>query len=150
MADLDNTPRDANPENAPARRVPFERRSPHISQEPIDDTAADYATIDRYTTLEQQRSGRKHMGTATSDPSYLPRTPQEGRRRSVEPPAPGSTGSLRRRSSLHYARYLLTPQSGKAIFTSRQDRRRRRTHLALAILVLLSIALALVWFFFLR
>lgn len=154
MAERDNMTSDAEPRGASSRRVPFEHCAPHITQEPIDDTAADYATIDRYSTLEQRRGGRRHMGTASSDPEYLPPARVRGRDRAGEGgegPAPGSTDSLNRRSgSLHYDRYLQLPNSGKAIFTSRQNRRRRRTHVALGVLIVLSIALALVWYFFLR
>lgn len=154
MAGRDNMTNDAGPQGTPSRRVPFERRSPHISQEPIDDTGTDYATIDRYSTLEQRQGGRKHMGTASSDPEYLPPTRGRSRRRehdAGEGPKPGSTGSLTPcTGSLHYDRYLQLPNPGKSIFTSRQDRRRRRAQLALAALIVLSVALALVWYFFLR
>lgn len=154
MAERDNMMPDASPRDAQPHRVPFERRAPHITQEPIDDTAADYVTIDRYSTLEQRRGGRKHMGTASSDPEYLPQVRGRGSDRAVragETDITGSTGSPSRRPGpLHYDRYLQLPDSGKSIFTSRHNRHRRRTHVALGVLAALSIVLALVWYLLLR
>ena len=48
---------------------------PHISQEPIDDTEPEYVTRNRYQTLEESQSGRKHMGVAPSESAYLKDAP---------------------------------------------------------------------------
>lgn len=44
---------------------------PHISQEPINDPEPEYVTRNRYQTLEDAQTGRKHMGVASGDPVYL-------------------------------------------------------------------------------
>lgn len=48
---------------------------PHISQDPIDDAEPEYVTRNRYQTLEEAQSGRRHMGVASSDPVYLKDAP---------------------------------------------------------------------------
>lgn len=150
MAERDNKPNGSAHTNAPERRAPFERRTRHIRQEPIDDTGSDYPEIDRHPALDQRRGTRRYMGTASSDPEYLPQTPGQEHGAGEIPPSSPIGSSSRRAEPLHYDRYLQLPNSGKAIFTSRQHRRRRRTHLALGVLIALSIALALLWYFFLR
>lgn len=122
---------------------------------------------------EAPRSGRRHMGVATSDPQYLPLTPQEQAReralaheqqrsqsigRQQDPrgtgprPAhpmqtvqPGSHRNLQ-----HSERYLTTPKPGKTIFKSRYEKQRRHTKTALIAIALLAIILVLIWYFFLR
>lgn len=105
-----------------------------------------------------QRSGghRRHMGTATADPSYLPLTPQEqvrerayARERLQHGRAPQQAGAPTH-GLRHSDRYLQTPKPGHSIFTSRRERRARRTRATIAVVALLAIAIALVWFFFLR
>ena len=48
---------------------------PHISQEPINDAEPEYVTRNRYQTLEDAQTGRKHMGVASGDPVYLKDAP---------------------------------------------------------------------------
>lgn len=48
---------------------------PHISQEPINDPEPEYVTRNRYQTLEDAQTGRKHMGVASGDPVYLKDAP---------------------------------------------------------------------------
>ena len=48
---------------------------PHISQDPINDAEPEYVTRNRYQTLEESQSGRRHMGVASSDPVYLKDAP---------------------------------------------------------------------------
>lgn len=107
-----------------------------------------------------RRSGtRRHMGTATSDPDYLPQTDFQrrqdrmdlrrlGAERAAAREAAG-TSEDSRREPLHGERYLSTPKSSKSIFT-RRERKRRRTQLILTALLVVAIALILAWFFFLR
>lgn len=109
-----------------------------------------------FDSADRRPRGRLHMGTATSDPTYLPLTPQEqARERALEreriqqeraqhPQAAGG----RYKGLQHSGRYLETPKHGHAIFTSKYERKRKRHKTAVAVLVLL--ALIAVWFFFLR
>lgn len=164
MADVDHTPQGASrpyghPRTTESPSGAYRRQRPHLTQAPIDNVEPDYSTIERYTTLEQQRSGkRQHMGTATSDPEYLPQTDfqmrrdqrQNGGEGQMAPQRPRQEHAGSPKQSLHYERYLQTPKPGKSIFTSRQDRQRRRTHRVLAVLILLAVIVALVWFFVLR
>lgn len=122
----------------------YRRGIPHITQEPIDDVEFEYVTRERYETLEQAPSRRRHMGTATSDPDYLSSEAGEN------VPGLSGTGSLPPLRDLHYERYLETPKPGKSIFTSRRERKQRRAHLIILIIALLALVLAIVWFFFLR
>ena len=69
----------------PAAPTFRDHRTPHVTQAPINDVDPVYAMPQRYATLEQQgsvgtRPGRKHMGTATSDPQHLPLTEDEARK----------------------------------------------------------------------
>ena len=104
---------------------------PHISQEPIDDTEPEYVTRNRYQTLEESQSGRKHMGVAPSESAYLKDAPlsknsaynQEQARK----PAKQQRREPRPKQTLtHSARYLETPKQGKSIFIS--SSRRRKQH----------------------
>lgn len=122
---------------------------------------------------EEARGGRRHMGVATSDPQYLPLTPQEqareramarGRQRSQnagqQPDAhnaaprpahpmqtiqPGTHRSLQ-----HSARYLSTPKPGKTIFKSRYEKRHRHAKAVLLAVLLIAAILGLIWYFFPR
>lgn len=152
---------------------PYHRRVPHVTQSPINDVEPEYATINRYATLDQQRTayaeqraerGRRHMGTATSDADYLPLTDfqkqqdraaaiaarGQGKEPNSSSPALASdeTGAAPR--SLHASRYLQTPKSGRSIFVSRQARQQKRLKALLLLFVVLALVLALVWFFILR
>lgn len=137
-----------------ASRAEYRRQVPHISQAPIDDVEPEYGTIDHYTTLEQQRNGRRHMGTATSDPEYLPQTEFQ-KRQAADPNARATpirdATAPRRSGTVNYDRYLQTPKQRKSIFTSRQARQHQmHVRMLAALLVILIIALALVWFFVLK
>ena len=73
---------DARQSSHPAAQArSFQRQSPHVTQTPIDDVEPQYVTRERYVTLEQaQGQGRRrHMGVATSNPSYLPKTEMQMR-----------------------------------------------------------------------
>lgn len=114
---------------------------------------------------------RKHMGTATSDPEYLPpvngggghipphsstlRIRQNERAEAVPTGAHGphrgrDLGPRRKHGEIKTGRYLSTPHGGKRIFTTQRDRQQRRMRYVLVVLILAAIALALVWFFLLR
>ena len=54
---------------------PIRYHRPHISQEPINDAEPEYVTRNRYQTLEESQSARRHMGVASSDPVYLKDAP---------------------------------------------------------------------------
>lgn len=122
---------------------------------------------------EAQRAGRRHMGVATSDPQYLPLTPQEQareralareqQRSQVAGQQPDHRGAGPRpahpmqavqpgthRSLQHSERYLSTPKPGKTIFKSRYEKQRRHTKAILLATLILAIAIGLIWFFFLR
>ncbi len=158
----DNAPRRSNPlsqdlqqdvpQNAAAARSPYRHHAAHITQDPITDDGISYVSEPGPAmrgATRGQASGRRHMGTATSDPQYLP--PVDGRTRRA-PDAAQTPGQRQtdRRSQLHYERYLETPKPGKTIFTSRYERSRRRSMRAVIVVLLLAVIIALVWFFFLR
>ena len=88
------------------------------------------------------------MGTATSDPQYLPPIdPARGARRQA--PRDSSAPDAAPRQELHFERYLESPKPGKSIFTARQQRS-RRTRLMVALILLAVVLAALVWFLFFR
>lgn len=91
--------------NPPAAKAPYRRQTPHITQSPIDDVEPSYVTRERYVTLEQARGGRKHMGTATSDPQYLSPTGYE-KNGHLSPNASRERDGGR--ATVHYERYLQT------------------------------------------
>lgn len=94
---------------------------------------------------------RRYMGRATDDPSYLPKANPNGDRSGSSKPFMGQAEiSAQKRALSHYDRYLQTPTSKKAIFSSRYGRRNRMLKRALGVLIVLAAALALVWFFILR
>ena len=139
-------PREAR---AAGDRTPYQRTTPHITQEPIADDPTTYVTRDRYTTPDAARS-RRHMGVATADPQYLPATePARSRQRSNGTPGPAHPVSDKR-APLHYDRYLQTPKPGKSIFSARNKRAQRRARALGIAAVLVVIVLVLVWFFVLR
>ena len=78
------------------------------------------------------RSGaaHKHMGVATSDPSYMPDAKPEGA------------------AAINYSRYLETPKPGKTLFAGR-GRRKPWTRFV-PLVVALAVVLAVAWFLFLR
>lgn len=119
--------------------APYQRPRQHVTQEPIQD---DQVHVD-------VPSGRKHMGVATSDPQYLPRTrpthPAHPRQQRTEWP-----DGQPQHAPLHYERYLQTPKPGKAIFTARQARARRHVAHIVLLVALLVIVAVVVWFFILR
>lgn len=102
-----------------------------------------------------RRGARVHMGTATSDPDYLPLTDFQRRYDDAHPQQTSAASSLEagapasRPAPLHGGRYLSRPRQRKSIFT-RQERQRRRAQLILIALLVLAVALVLAWFFFLR
>lgn len=77
---------------------------------------------------------RVHMGTASSDPNYLPPTDNKNNPRIHQP--------RNRMTTLRYDRYLETPRSGRSIFTSRQERSRHRTRVLLLVAAIAILAAA--------
>ena len=133
-------------QNQPATKAPYRRQTPHITQAPINDVEPNYVTRDRYVTLDQARGGRKHMGTATSDPQYLSPTGYEKNGRFSPNEAKGRDNG---RSAVHDERYLQTPKPGKSIFISRQERARKRNRrLILAAIIVVVLAVLLKIFVF--
>lgn len=128
--------------NAGASRTPYRRTVPHLSQAPITDESLSMPPRQSAAgaTRTPSGGGRRHMGTATSDPQYLPQNGPAHPRRSQ----PGDPSQ-----HLHYDRYLQTPTSKKTIFTARQERSRRRTLLAVVLILIVAVVL-FVWFVFLR
>ena len=115
---------------------------PHISQEPINDAEPEYVTRNRYQTLEDAQTGRKHMGVASSDPVYLKDAPLS--KNSAINDAPTKTPKTRPKQTLtHSARYLETPKQGKTIFVS-SSKRRKQHRLTILLLIIVVIAIALV------
>lgn len=124
---------------------------PHISQDPIDDAEPEYVTRNRYQTLEEAQSGRRHMGVASSDPVYLkdapyPKTAHATRSKTQTPTQQHRRGPRPKQTLTHSARYLETPKQGKSIFTS-SNRRRKQHRLQIALLIIASVAIALVVYF---
>ena len=121
---------------------------PHISQEPINDPEPEYVTRNRYQTLEDAQTGRKHMGVASGDPIYLKDAPLSKNSavndESENKPATREQRGPRPKQTLtHSARYLETPKQGKAIFVS-SSRRRKQHRLQLALLIIAAVAIALI------
>ena len=122
---------------------------PHISQEPINDAEPEYVTRNRYQTLEDAQTGRKHMGVASSDLKDAPlsknsaindvptKTPKTRQQRGPRP----------KQTLTYSARYLETPKQGKTIFVS-SSKRRKQHRLQLLLLIIVVIAVALVIRFF--
>ena len=121
---------------------------PHISQEPINDPEPEYVTRNRYQTLEDTQTGRKHMGVASGDPVYLKDAPLSKNSAINDNPtnAPVTRqqrGPRPKQTLTHSARYLETPKQGKSIFVS-SSKRRKQHRLQLLLLLLAAIAVALV------
>lgn len=124
---------------------------PHISQDPIDDAEPEYVTRNRYQTLEEAQSGRRHMGVASSDPVYLTDAPLSknsacSQEQTQTPAQQHRRGPRPKQTLTHSARYLETPKQGKSIFTS-SNRRRKQHRLQIALLINASVAIALVVYF---
>lgn len=122
---------------------------------------------------ETARGGRRHMGVATSDPQYLPLTPQEqaseramarehqrsqnaGQQPDAHNAVPRPAHPMQtiqpgtHRSLQHSARYLSTPKPGKTIFKSRYEKQHRHAKAVLLAVLLIAAILGLVWYFFPR
>lgn len=139
----------ATPVEPQAPRQPYRHHAAHITQDPIVDDGISYqhAPDPRGAATVP---GRRHMGTATSDPQYLPPTDRRGQRPASAAGGAGPRGTGERRAQLHYERYLETPKPGKSIFTSRYERSRRRSARLVIVVLVLAVLVGLVWFFFLR
>lgn len=127
-------------EDNPTQPPRFHRH--HISQEP------EYVTRNRYQTLEDAQTGRKHMGVASGDPVYLKDAPLS--KNSAINNDPTKTpitrqqrGPRPKQTLTHSARYLETPKQGKTIFVSSSKRRKQR-RLTILLLIIVVIAVALV------
>lgn len=121
---------------------------PHISQEPINDAEPEYVTRNRYQTLEDTQTGRKHMGVAAGDPVYLKDAPLSKNSAASEEPLKVSAANQQRgprpkQTLTHSARYLETPKQGKSIFVS-SSKRRKQHRLTILLLIIVAIAVALV------
>ena len=121
---------------------------PHISQEPINDSDPEYVTRNRYQTLEDAQTGRKHMGAASGDPVYLKDAPLSKNSAITDDPTSAPVtrqqrGPRPKQTLTHSARYLETPKQGKSIFVS-SSKRRKQHRLQLLLLILAAIAVALV------
>lgn len=121
---------------------------PHISQEPIKDQEPEYVTRNRYQTLEDAQTGRKHMGVASGDPVYLKDAPLSKNSAinndpTKTPVTRQQRGPRPKQTLTHSARYLETPKQGKAIFVS-SSKRRKQHRLTILLLIIVIIAIALV------
>lgn len=141
-------------DNTSAYPQPIRYRRPHISQEPINDAEPEYVTRNRYQTLEETQSSRRHMGIASSDPVYLKDAPlsKNSACNKEETPAPAGRhqrGPRPKQTLTHSARYLETPKQGKSIFVSSSRRRKQhRLQIALLIIAIAAIALVIRFIFF--
>ena len=121
---------------------------PHISQEPINDPEPEYVTRNRYQTLEDAQTGRKHMGVASGDPVYLKDAPLSKNSAASDEPMKASAthrqrGPRPKQTLTHSARYHETPKQGKSIFVS-TSKRRKQHRLTILLLIIAVIAVALV------
>lgn len=127
---------------------------PHISQDPIDDAEPEYITRNRYQTLEESQSGRRHMGVASSDPVYLKDAPLSknsacSQEQTQTPVKQQQRGPRPKQTLTHSARYLETPKQGKSIFISSSRRRKQhRLQIALLIIAIVALAMAIHFVFF--
>ena len=127
---------------------------PHISQEPINDPEPEYVTRNRYQTLEDTQTGRKHMGVASGDPVYLKDAPLSKNSAITDDPTSAPVtrqqrGPRPKQTLTHSARYLETPKQGKSIFvSSNKQRKQHRLQLALLIIAVAAIALVIRFIFF--
>ena len=141
-----NTFKPAQGEESTPQPTRFHR--PHISQEPINDPEPEYVTRNRYQTLEDAQTGRKHMGVASGDPVYLKDAPLSKNSSFNDEPAnapatPQQRGPRPKQTLTHSARYLETPKQGKSIFVS-SSQRRKKHRLTILLLIIAVIAVALV------
>ena len=141
-----NTFKPAQGEESTPQPTRFHR--PHISQEPINDPEPEYVTRNRYQTLEDTQTGRKHMGVASGDPVYLKDAPLSknsaiNNEPTDAPAAREHRGPRPKQTLTHSARYLETPKQGKSIFVS-SSKRRRQHRLQLLLLLIAAIVVALV------
>ena len=141
-----NTFKPAQREESTPQPTRFHR--PHISQEPINDPEPEYVTRNRYQTLEDAQTGRKHMGVASGDPVYLKDAPlSKNSAINAEPAnalaAREQRGPRPKQTLTHSARYLETPKQGKSIFVS-SSKRRKQHRLTILLLIIAIIAVALV------
>ena len=127
---------------------------PHISQEPINDPEPEYVTRNRYQTLEDTQTGRKHMGVASGDPVYPKDAPLSKNSAITDDPTSAPVtrqqrGPRPKQTLTHSARYLETPKQGKSIFvSSSKQRKQHRLQLALLIIAVAAIALVIRFIFF--
>lgn len=127
---------------------------PHISQDPIDDAEPEYITRNRYQTLEESQSDRRHMGVASSDPVYLKDAPLSknsacSQEQTQTPVKQQQRGPRPKQTLTHSARYLETPKQGKSIFISSSRRRKQhRLQIAVLIIAIVAIAMAIHFVFF--
>ncbi len=128
---------------------PIRFHRPHISQEPINDPEPEYVTRNRYQTLEDAQTGRKHMGVASSDPVYLKDAPLSKNSAINDDPTKApitrqQRGPRPKQTLTHSARYLETPKQGKTIFVSSSKRRKQhRLQFLLLIIVVMAVALVI-------
>lgn len=142
----DNTFMPEQDEASSLQPIRFHR--PHISQEPINDPEPKYVTRNRYQTLEEAQTGRKHMGVASGDPVYLKDAPLSKNSADKDEPMRESVthqqrGPRPKQTLTHSARYLETPKKGKSIFVS-SSKRRKQHRLTILLLIITVIAIAVV------
>lgn len=89
-------------------------------------------------TYDNTGNHRVHMGTASSDPNYLPPTKNKNNPRIHQP--------RNRMTTLKYDRYLEAPRSKRSIFTAQQDRTRHRLHLILVFALIVVIVALIILF----
>ena len=160
---LNDRAQNARTPAARAPYTPYRRQIHHVTQEPINDVEPEYVTLNRYETLESRaarparparsshpvRNGtRKHMGVATSDPTYLEPVDATHRGSDAAGPAAASPERTGQRAPLNYSRYLETPKPGKTIFAGR-GRKKPLTRFIPALIAVVVVAL-IAWFLFLR
>lgn len=141
-------------DDSSAYSEPRRYHRPHISQDPINDAEPEYVTRNRYQTLEESQSGRRHMGVASSDPVYLKDAPLSknsacSQEQTQTPVRQQQRGPRPKQTLTHSARYLETPKQGKSIFISSNRRRKQHRHqIALLIIAIVAIALVIHFVFF--
>ena len=137
------------PENAnrPQEQADANPGSPAMTQNSpvVDPDGA--ASASRQPLVPRSHRPRKHMGTATSDPDYLPPVTRDASAREQEPTV--RPARQPREQSVNYARYLEVPRSTKAIFT-RRERAQRRAHLLIGLAIAVIILVVLLWLFVLH
>lgn len=120
-------------------------------QPPVAEQQTSRATTAGRVGAEQPGGTRRHMGVATSDPTYLPPTQAAAAQpsqplRTVNAPAHPRSG---KQQLTHSSRYLETPKSGRSIFTSQRERQKKRNR-AIAAAIIMVVALAVATWFFLH